>query len=213
MHKACLFAIALVAAGAAPVHAQSVDAYDESWHRATFWSGEYPGGFTVLKDVTVQLRPALDPKAGKTIACDLPAKATYQPWNNERVNAQGLGFASFTRIADYEIGTAYDATLYRESDASETPVHFEPGAKWRYLAYYAEGAFLMEYEGVRYTGDQGLFDVSKELNPADGGYEEWLRINCPNNQWGWLFMGDVVVDDVTFAAPNVTGYGEAKDLD
>jgi hypothetical protein len=69
MHKACLFAIALVAAGAAPLHAQSVDAYDESWHRATFWSGEYPGGFSVVQTTTVQLRPTPDATAERSIAC------------------------------------------------------------------------------------------------------------------------------------------------
>lgn len=30
---------------------------------------------------------------------------------------------------------------------------------------------------------------------------------------GWLFMGDIKTDDVTFAGPNITEYGSAADLD
>ena len=203
---------ALLALIATPVVAQS--AYDESWHRSPFWSGEYPGGFSVLKDVTVELRPALDPAADKTIACDLPAKATYQPWNSARVEAQGLHFVSFTRVEEYRIKEAYTASFYRSEDGTMVELAFEAGDVWRDLVYYGEGAFLMEFEGVRYDGDQSLHDVSEPVKPdAERGYEEWLRINCPNNQWGWLFMGDVAADEVTFGAPNITGYGEAADLD
>ena len=206
-----VLAVAL-ALTAAPAFAQSVEAYDQSWYRATFWTGEYPAGFTVLKDVTVELRPRLDPKADKTVACDLPAKATYQAWNAARVDEQGLTFVSFTKIAEYKLTKDYEATLYRSDDGTEQQVSFEAGDSWRYLTYYAEGAFLLEYEGVRYDGDQSLFEVSEEIG-SNEGYDEWLRINCPNNQWGWLFMGDITIDDLTFAAPNITGYGESRDLD
>ncbi|MBL8597138.1 MAG: hypothetical protein JNL14_05320 [Devosia sp.] len=204
--------LSMVLGGGAPALAQSVGAYDDTWYRATFWTGEYPAGFSVLKDTTIQLRPRLDPKAERTVACDLPAKATYQPWNIARAEEQGLAFVSFTKMAEYRLTQDYEATLYRSDDATEQQVTFKAGDAWRYLTYYAEGAFLMEYEGVRYDGDQSLLDVSEQVSSAEG-YEEWLRINCPNNQWGWLYMGDIAVDDVTFAAPNITGYGEAKDLD
>lgn len=212
MHRplaAALFAVALGLA-AAPALAQST--YDEGWHRATFWSGEYPNGFTVLKDTTVELRPTLDPAAEKTIACDLRARATYQVWNAARVEAQGLSFVSYTRIADYKIKSAHEATLYRTDDASEVTVSFKPGDVWRYLVYYAEGNFGLEYDGVRYDGDQSLFDVSEQIGDTNG-YEEWLRINCPNNQWGWLYMGDIQLDDAAFTGANVPEYGTAKDLD
>ena len=212
MRKISLALASVLAVVAAPAVAQS--AYDESWHRAPFWSGEYPGGFSVLKDVTVQLRPALDPAAEKSVACDLPAKATYQMWNGARVEEQGLHFVSFTKIADYRIKEAYTTTLYNSAQGQQVELSFKPGDVWRDLVYYGEGAFLMEFDGVQYDGDQSLYDVSEPVNADDeGGYEEWLRINCPNNQWGWLFMGDITMDDVTFRSPNITGYGEAKDLD
>ena len=210
MRNLLLFAVATLALSAGPALAQS--AYGETWHQAPFWSGEYPNGFTVLRKVTVKLRPDLDPAAERTIACDLPARATYQPWNRARVEAQGLAFVSYTRIAEYKVKDALKTTLSRSDDASEVEVSFEPGQLWRYLVYYAEGTFQLEYEGVKYDGDQSLFDVSEQLGDTNG-YEEWLRINCSNNQWGWLFMGDIQIDDAGFTAPNITEYGQSADLE
>jgi hypothetical protein len=209
MHRN-LFAAAIVALLAAPAAAQSV--YDESWHRESFWSGEYPGGFSVAQATTIMLRPALDAAAEPTIACDLPRGATYQAWNGDRVEEQGLSFISYTRIAEYTVVEAFETTLYRNPDATEDRIAFQPGDTWRYLVYFAEGTFLMEFNGVRYDGNQDLIDVSEQVGDASG-YEEWLRINCPNNQWGWLFMGDITIDDVTLVGPNITEYGMAKDLD
>ncbi len=211
MRKLLLAAVPLLLA-AGPALAQSVEAYDEGWYKAPFWSGEYPNGFSVVKTTTVQLRPTLDPKAARSIACDLPQGATYQVWNSARVEEQALGFISFTRIAEYKVKEAYEATLHRTDDGTETKIAFKRGDQWRYLVYYAEGTFLMEYNGVKYDGDQSMFDVSEQLGDTNA-YEEWLRINCSNNQWGWLFMGDISLDDGNFVGPNITEYGTAKDLE
>jgi hypothetical protein len=172
-----------------------------------------PDGFTVLKDTMVLLRPRLETTVAPSVECPLSAKATYQQWNTDRVTAEALDFVSFTEIDGMVVKEAYEATLYAEVDSTETSVAFKPGDKWRYLAYYGEGAFLMQYDGVNYTGDQGLADASKSSHEGPRGYDEWLRINCANNKWGWLFMGDIKVDDVTFAGPNITEYGAAADLD
>ena len=209
-----IIGLALVAAlfAGAPALAQGLEEYDDSWYRASFWSGEYPAGFTVVRDITIQLRPRLDADADKTIACDLPARATYQPWNRERVEEQGLTFVSFTKIGDYKVTKPFEGTFYRNLDATEVKVSLQPGDTWRYLAYFGEGAFLLEYDEVLYDGGQDLVDHSQQMGDA-AGYHEWLRINCPNNQWGWLFMGDISLDDDSFVSPNITGYGEARDLD
>lgn len=195
---------------AAPVLAQST--YDDSWYRAPFWSGEYPDGFSVAKTTTVQLRPALDPAAEKSIACELPQGATYQPWNRERVEEQGLWFTSLTKIGDYKMLKPLETTLYRRSDATEVQVKVSKGETWRYLVYLGEGAFLMEYKGEEFDGNPDMLDASQQMGDA-AGYEEWLRINCSNNQWGWLFMGDINLDEGTFVTPNITTYGESKDLE
>lgn len=210
MRTILLTIAATLALATAPALAQS--AYDDTWYRAPFWSGEYPDGFSMAKTTTVQLRPVLDVAAEKTIACELPMGATYQPWNGSRVEAQGLSFTSFSKIAQYKMTEPYEAVLYRRDDATEATIAFKAGDVWRHLVYLGEGAFLMDYEGVEYDGNQDLFDHAEQVGDVNG-YEEWLRINCPNNQWGWLFMGDVSVDDGTFLAPNITGYGESKDLE
>ncbi len=206
-----LLVIAAVTLGltAAPALAQS--AYDDSWYRSNFWSGEYPDGFSMVKTTTVQLRPTLDPKADKTVACELPQGATYQTWNQARVEEQGLNFTSFTKIADYKITKPYETTFYKHLDGTEQKVSLKEGDTFRYLAYFGEGAFLMEYDGVEYEGDQDLFEHAEQEGDSNG-YEEWLRINCSNNQWGWLFMGDITLDDGTFIAPNITSYGMSEDL-
>jgi hypothetical protein len=193
----------------APAFAQSQ--YDESWYRAPFWSGEYPGGFSVVKTTTVQLRPALDPKTEKTVACELPQGATYQLWNQPRVEEQGLFFVSYSKIAEYKITKPYETTFYRHLDGTEVKVSLKEGDTFRYLVYFGEGAFLMEYDGVEYDSDQDLFEHAEQEGDTNG-YEEWLRINCSNNQWGWLFMGDITLDDGTFVSPNITEYGMAEDL-
>lgn len=193
-----------------PALAQSAG-YDEAWYRAPFWSGEYPGGFSVAKTTVVQLRAAPDPAIERTIACELPQGATYQMWNRARVEAQGLSFTSFTRIADYQMTGDYETSLYRHDDGSEVKVSLKRGETWRYLVYVAEGTFLMEYEGTQYDGAQDLFEHAEQMGDSNG-YEEWLRINCPNNQWGWLFMGDISLDDGTFVSPNITEYGSSEDL-
>lgn len=203
----------LTALAASPALAQSVEAYGEGWYKAEFWSGEYPNGFTALKDNVLKLRPALDPKAEKTIDCAVPAKATYQQWNGPRVLDQGLTFVSFTEIDEMKISKPYTTTLMRNDGSDSVEIAFKPGDQWTYLAYFAEGAFLMKYDGVEYDGDQDLFDYSERAGTGERGYDEWLRINCPNNQWGWLFMGDIVQDEVIFTGPNIIGYGEAADAE
>lgn len=213
MRFACLvlpLAGFVLAAGPAP--AQSISPYDESWYRAPFWSGEYPSGFTVLKDVTLGIRPVLDPAAAPSVSCLLREGATYHMWNFPRVAADALSFVSFTKIDELEVTVAYDAVLHAEPDGAAVSVHFAPGSRWRELVYYGEGAYLMEYEGALYSGDQGLVEVSRSLL-GDSGYDEWLRVNCANNQWGWILMRDLVKDQESFDSPNIVDYGVAADLD
>lgn len=197
---------------ASPALGQSIPSYDDAWYRAEYWSGEYPNGFTVLQDTVLMLRPAIS-STEKTIECALPAKATLHPWNVERVNAMGLGFVTFWEIQDWEVTKDYETVLYDENNFGEATLSFKAGDQWKYLAYYAEGTFLMEYKGVRYTGDQSLAEASKPVKEGDARDDEWLRINCPNNMWGWLYLPDLPVDETTFSGPNILEYGRSADLE
>ena len=171
--KVALLAAAIVLAGGPAIAAP----YDDSWYRAPFWSGEYPDGFSVVKATTLQLRPTLDKDADKTIACDLPQGATYQPWNQSRVEEQGLTFVSFTKIGDYKMLKPLETTLYRRMDATELQVKLSKGETWRYLVYLGEGAFLMEYKGEEFDGNPDMLDASEQqgvsLVPVDRAYATW----------------------------------------
>ena len=164
-----------------------------------------------MTDTVLKLRPLMS-STDKTIDCPLPAKATIHPWNVERSQAMGLTFVTYSEIQEYEVTEAYEGPFYGEFDATETTLSFKPGDRFRYLIYFAEGTYLMEYEGVQYTGDQGLMEKSKQVNTANRD-DEWLRINCPNNMWGWLYLPDLVMDDKTISGPNIVEYGRAADLE
>jgi hypothetical protein len=194
-----------------PAVAQSVPVYDTDWYRASFWGGEYPPGFTVLADTVIQLRPDLA-SVPATIECPLPARATLHPWNMSRVEQMGLGFVTYTEIQEWEVTEPYEAMLYDEGTYYDAQVSFAPGDRFRFLTYYAEGTYLMEFEGTQYTGDQALLEVSRQIGSADR-MDQWMRINCPNNQWGWLYLPDLVVDETVIGGPNIVEYGRAADLE
>jgi hypothetical protein len=208
MRKAGFAALAFMAA---PLPADA--GYDASWYRAHFWSGEYPGGFTVTEPVSIRIRTEPAPESARTIECSLAEKATYHPWNAERVKTDGLEFLSFTRIAEMTVKNDMTVRLATGDGSSEVEARFAAGDKWRYLAYLAEGDFLMEHGGRRLIGNQSLFDNSTAPWPRQGEetYHEWLKLTCANGAAGWILISEVInlhgID-----LPNVIGYGDARDL-
>lgn len=201
-------AVALVFAAVLPAAA----GYDETWYEAPFWPGEYPTGFTMTADVTSAIRPAPDPDLPRSVACELRARATYHPWNLTRVEADQLEFRSYTPIVRYRVTTPVSAFAFAEDD-SELTLDLKPGQEWDYLAYLAEGMFLMKLDGKTYTVGQDLADASAEVSPADDGGTAahlWLRLTCANGATGWLMISDVE-GQPGFDTPNITGYGSAED--
>src|SRR5262245_52931371 len=77
--------------------------YDASWYKMKDWSGEYPDGFTLAADVTINIRWRLDLGAPKSISCVLRKGSTYHEWNKKRVVSDRLEFVSFTKIVTYEL--------------------------------------------------------------------------------------------------------------
>ena len=105
-----VFALVVTVATAA------VAAYDDTWYRADFWGREYPSGFTLTEDVTIDIRSEPDPDAAKTIGCDLSKNATYHPWNQNRTEERKLEFVTVTKVRRYDINRDYRAEVSREGD-------------------------------------------------------------------------------------------------
>jgi hypothetical protein len=59
-------------------YSKSAFAYDASWYEVRrAWSGEYPHGFTMEADETIDIRPELSLEATKSVSCSLRKGATY----------------------------------------------------------------------------------------------------------------------------------------
>jgi len=185
--------------------------YDDSWYRGDFWSGEYPDGFSVTSDMTVNIRADTDLSLPRDIACDLKKNATYHVWNVDRVIEDALFFVSYTKITNATLTGDLETTLDPEVNGASIDVSFRKGDAYRYLAYLGEGAFMLDYKGGHYVGYADLLDASNLADP-EPAYDEWIGITCPNGTSGWLFMGDVA--DLPGTEPaRVTRYGYALDLD
>ena len=189
--------------------------YDASWYRAEGWSGEYPDGFTMAMDVTFNIRETPDLDAPKSMSCLLRKGSTYHQWNKKRVVSDRLEFISFTKIATYELKAGFTVEVSRESDGRDTTIEFKKGDRWSYLAYLAEGIFLMKFGEIVYEAGQDLFEKSTEVGaPAkseQGMYEEWLKLKCANGAVGWIFVNEIK-NAPGFSAANITAYGVASDL-
>jgi hypothetical protein len=207
------FALALMLVLIAAAHAPA-RAYDSSWHKATGWSGEYPNGFTIARDLTIDIRAMPDPDAPKSVACRLKKGATYHQWNSKRVAADHLEFISFTKIRTYRITDKLTVRLERQADGRQAAVTFRKGDTWSFLAALAEGSFLMKFNGEVYVAGQDMFarstEVAKPGGDGESDYDEWLGLRCANGAVGWILAGEVK-GKPGFGGPNITGYGAARD--
>jgi hypothetical protein len=188
-------------------------AYDASWYKSDGWSGEYPYGFTMAKDMTILIRESLDPDAPKAISCDLKKGATYDQWNSNRVKSNQLEFVSLTKIKTYEVKSDFRDKLTRESDSSTVNMIFKKGDRWFFLKYLGEGAFVLKYKNEIYVNGGRLFEKSTEISPPKSDqetYDEWLKLKCANSVVGWIFVKDIK-NVPGFSEANIAEYGEASE--
>ena len=166
--------------------------YDASWYRARGWSGEYPNGFTMATDVTINIRGSPDLDVPKSMSCVLRKGSTYHQWNKKRIVADRLEFISFTKIKTYELKASFTVEVSRESDGRNTTIEFKKGDRWSYLAYLAEGNFLIKFGDTVYVAGEDLYDESTEVEaPVKSDwsrYDEWLKLKCANGTVGWIFF-------------------------
>ena len=205
MRSAAVIVLAAVVPALTPSLAA---AYDVAWYQASFWGGEYPNGFSVTGPTIVAARFEPDPETPASIECLLPMGAVYHPWNHDRVEADLLTFVSFTRKQPYTLDADLGLTVYTE-EGDDVALDLAAGDTWTYLTYLGEGAFLMDYAGATYVGDQALFEISSANGEAET--HEWLRLICGNGESGWLLL-DEIMPLPTIGEPNIVTYGEARDL-
>ncbi len=187
-------------------------AYDATWYKTDFWSGEYPQGFTLKQDMMTQIRTEHDPKAPRDIACTMENGSTYHPWNGERVKSSNLEFLSFVPIETYVIKAPIKVTLHDEQTKSDVTVPFKQGDEWTYLTYYAEGSFRMKFQDKVYAAEQDLLEASREKDgkKSDRQDHEWMKLTCANGATGWLLMSDVQ-GHPGYDGPKYVEYGLAVD--
>lgn len=208
------------APGSGPESARA--GYDETWYTTDFWSGEYPNGFAVARpDVVVQARTAMDKGLAPSVACALPYKAVFSPWNEERNRLSEARYVTASRIVPLVARQDFPFERY---DGTE-PLQIAKGQQIEYLIYGAEGYFRVRIDGTEYEADQGLFDDVEPV--ADDAFvqEEWLSLRCENGEHAWILMEDLLQTgadgadgyadglwSATGGGPGFVEYGRVRDL-
>jgi len=148
------------------------------------------------------------------MSCVLRKGSTYHQWNKKRIVADRLEFISFTKIKTYELKASFTVEVSRESDGRNTTIEFKKGDRWSYLAYLAEGNFLIKFGDTVYVAGEDLYDESTEVEaPVKSDwsrYDEWLKLKCANGTVGWIFFNEIK-NTPGFSKANISGYGVASD--
>jgi hypothetical protein len=197
--------------------------YDESWYTTDFWSGEYPNGVAVAKpDVVIQARAAMVKGLAPSVACALPYKAVFHPWNEERNRLSEARYLTASKIVPL---TARVDFTYQPYEDGAAPIPIKKGQLIEYLIYGAEGYFRIRIGGTEYEAGQELFDNIEPVGDDAFVQEEWLNLRCGDGQQAWIYMnelanigedGQVTYPDglwvVGGGGPGFVEYGLVRDL-
>ena len=166
-------------------------AYDESWYISPGWPGEYPNGFTVLKEgVVLAGRMAMNKQLAKSLQCPVPHKANYNQWNHERVKADKLEFVAAAKTFPVTIKQGINVPAV--AGEKDVTLSFKAGETLTYLTYIAEGFALMQYQDVEYQinegdlGDQASFGEGRKIID-----DLWVNIPCADGQRGWILYAEL----------------------
>lgn len=186
-------------------------AYDDSWYVSSGWPGEYPNGFTILRDgVVLEGRAGMDKALPKTLQCPVPKFANYNPWNHQRVEADQLRFISASK--KFTITMTADARVPVFDDAHDETLSLKKGDTLTYLTYIAEGFALMDYQGTEYQVDMAELEEKASFGEQpDIGDDLWADIPCADGQRGWVLHAELQSVDGVGETEHVA-YGESPDL-
>lgn len=166
--------------------------YDQSWTVSPYWPGEWPMGFAVARQgVSVEGRTGMDKALPRSVACTLPYRAVFNPWNGARSAASKVEYFSAAKLVPLKALKAF-----RLDDGAGHKVSVKKGQTVDYLGYLSEGWFSVRVNGkvLDYAADQSLFDDGK-LSPLPDATEPdelWLSLQCDNGPTAWLFVPDLL---------------------
>jgi hypothetical protein len=188
-------------------------AYDESWHKTSFWAGEYPNGIAIIdKQIVLKAHLQAHPDAPATLECPVDYLGNYHPWNQTRIAANNLEFMTMTKIT--KIPVVADFSIVDGSLDSANPVvySFKTGDSIDYLGYLAEGYGLFRLDGKDVDLHLGEFADGTNWPEDEGQVDEWLAMSCAG-QTGYIYAKDIAgLNGVKFGPDGIMGYGEAADL-
>jgi len=191
--------------------ASAIPGYDDTWFIGEFWSGEYPGGFTVQADnVTVMGRAEMKPAAPRDIECALPKGANYTLWNTERSELDALVFMSANPLTGITI--TKDVSVETYDGDSPITLELKAGEVLQYKHYMAEGFFVATREGIDYEMHEQDLTDSAEFEASDGP-DEWVNVKCYDGQdtRAWILLAEVLTQD-DIAQTEHDSFGTAHDI-
>ncbi len=172
-------------------------AYDASWNKSEYWSGEYPPGFQVYKKgIKVLGRTSVDPAEVPSVECVLK-RNRYAPGRQ----LPKADYVEMTKIVEMFANSDFEYTTYvynAQTDIfDEAVISIKAGDKIEYLAYGAEGWFTARHNGVKFDADQSLFDnvnYPEDVNGVSPFVDhQWIYLSCVNNVSVWLMLSDLQV--------------------
>ena len=185
--------------------------YPEGWEMQLYWSGEYPNAFAVNEEgTTVMGHETITFGEYPPIYCGLPHKATYSPWNVERMISDELIFVAMTFPTTFTINEDVSLEVFVGDGVEQ--LDLKAGDTLTYKSYVAEGFFIAEKDGISYEMNEAALPQSTafEQGPED---QEWVQVTCDDAEKtrAWVLYEEAL------RAPGVepyeyTGFGEAADL-
>lgn len=201
----------LISACTEETTAKTPSAYDVNWYVSDGWPGEYPQGFTILKEgVVLKGRAEMDKALPAGIDCPVPQRANYNQWNHERVKIDDLHFVSASM--KFTVTVNEDVSVAAVNDEADETLNLKKGETLTYLTYIAEGFALMSYKGVDYQINEADFDNKASFGSTENVEDDlWADIPCADGQRGWVLFAELQnVDGV--GETEHTEYGNSSDL-
>nr|WP_070960171.1 hypothetical protein [Hyphomonas sp. Mor2] len=185
--------------------------YPDGWEMQLYWSGEYPNAFSVTQEgVTVIGHETITFEEYPPIYCGLPHKATYSPWNVDRMIADELIFVAMTYPTTFTIKEATSIEVFVGDGVEQLAL--QEGDVLTYKSYIAEGFFIAEKDGISYEMNEAALPQSTEFEqgPED---QEWVQVTCDDadKTRAWVLYDQALLAQGV-EPYEYTGFGEAADL-